>query len=174
MEGTPRLALVGDADVLIDIADANEVVLALIVQHLARVIVSTPVLAEVATLDDVKCAALGLEVLEPTLEQFQEAAVPHPALSFADKVCLIVARDAGATCWTNDGPLGDECEAGGVLRMRGLRPILALVERGTLPHAVALRTVELISANNPYITPAIVDEFRRLASEADRKRPDSP
>lgn len=166
MEGTGRLALVGDADVLIDIADANEAVLALIVQHAARVIVPTPVLAEVDALDELKCEALGLEVLEPTLQQLHEAAVPHPALSFADRVCLIVARDSGATCWTNDGPLGDECEAGGVPRMRGLRPILALVRGGTLSLEVALGTVELISANNPYITPAVVDEFRRLASGA--------
>jgi rRNA-processing protein FCF1 len=172
--GTPRTALVGDADVLIDIADSNEAVLALIVQHLARVIVPTPVLAEVDTLDELKCAALGLEVLEPTLDQLREAAVPHPALSFADRVCLIVARDAGATCWTNDGPLGDECDAAGVPRMRGLRPILALVGSGTLSLAVALGTVELISANNPYITPAIVEEFRRLAGEADRHGHGSP
>lgn len=167
MDATPRLRLVADADVLIDIADANEAVLALIVQHVAPVIMPTPVLAEVDTLDELKCAALGLEVVEPTLDQLREAALPHPALSFADKVCLIVARDAGATCWTNDGPLGDECEATGVPRMRGLRPILALVERGVLPLEVAIGTVDLIRANNPYITPAIVEEFRRLATEAD-------
>lgn len=170
MEGTPPLALVGDASVLIDIADANEAVLALIVQHVARVIVPTPVLAEVDTLDELKCAALGLDVVEPSMDQLREAAVQHAALSFADKVCLIVARDTGATCWTNDGPLGDECKSIGVPRIRGLRPILALVERGALPLAAALGTVELISGNNSYITPGIVEEFRRLATEADQAR----
>lgn len=174
MEGTSPHPLVADASVLIDIVDANETVLALIVQHVGRVIVPTPVLAEVDTLDELKCAALGLEVVEPTLDQLREAAVPHPALSFADKVCLIVARDAGATCLTNDGPLGAECEANGVPRMRGLRPLLVLVERGALPLAVAVGTVELISANNPYITPAIVEEFRRLAGQADRRRLGGP
>lgn len=159
---------------LIDIADANEAVLALIVQHVAPVIVPTPVLAEIDTLDELKCAALGLEVVEPTLDQLRDAARPHAALSFADKVCLIVARDGGATCWTNDGPLGDECDANGVPRMRGLRPILALVERGLLPLAAAIGTVELIGANNTYITPAIVEEFRRLANEADQERPRGP
>ena len=172
MEETPRLALVGDASVLIDIADANEAVLALIAQHVARVVIPTPVLAEVDSLDALKCAALGLEVVEPTLDQLREAAVPHPALSFADKVCLIVARDAGGTCWTNDGPLGDECHAIGVRRMRGLRPLIALVEAGVRALDVAVGTVALISANNPYITPPIVAEFRRLAREADRRRID--
>ena len=170
MEGTPRLALIADASVLIDIADANEAVLALIAQHVARVVIPTPVLAEVDSLDELKCAALGLEVVEPTLDQLRQAAARHPALSFADKVCLIVARDAGATCWTNDGPLAEECTAIGVARMRGLRPLIALVEAGALALDVAIGTVELVSANNPYITNAIVDEFRRLAGEAHRRR----
>jgi hypothetical protein len=92
--------------VLIDLADTNEAVLGLIAQHLAQVIIPTPVLAEVDGLDELRCAALGLEVLEPTLDQLREAAIHHPALSFADKVCMIVARDAGGMAWTNDGPLG--------------------------------------------------------------------
>lgn len=170
MEGTPRSTLVADASVLIDIADANEAVLGLIAQHLARVIIPTPVLAEVDGLDELKCAALGLEVVEPTLDQLREAAIPHPALSFADKVCIIVARDAGGIAWTNDGPLGDECDAHGVPKMRGLRPLIALVEAGALAIDVAVGTVDLISANNPYITPPIVAEFRRLAGDADRRR----
>jgi rRNA-processing protein FCF1 len=170
VEGTPRSTLVGDASVLIDIADANEAVLALIAQHLGRVVIPTPVLAEVDSLDELKCAALGLEVLEPTLDQLREAAIPHPALSFADKVCLIVARDDGATCWTNDGPLSDECRVNGVPRMRGLRPLIKLVEARALALDVAVGTVDLISANNPYITPTVVSEFRRLADEADRRR----
>ncbi len=170
MEGTPRSTLVGDASVLIDIADANEAVLGLIAQHLARVIIPTPVLAEVDGLDELKCAALGLEVVEPTLDQLREAAIPHPALSFADKVCVIVARDAGGIAWSNDGPLGDECDALGVARMRGLRPLITLVEAGALAIEVAVGTVDLISANNPFITPPIVAEFHRLAGDADRKR----
>ncbi|HEX9045315.1 MAG TPA: hypothetical protein VF802_09840 [Candidatus Limnocylindrales bacterium] len=170
MKGAPLLALVGDANVLIDFAEANEAVLALIVQHVARLIVPTPVLAEVDILDEPKCVALGVEVVEPTLAQMREAAAPHPALSFADQICLIVARDAGATCLTNDGPLGEECEANCVPRMRGLRPLLALVECGALPLSVAIGTVERIRAANSYITPAIVEDFRQLAHEAESRR----
>lgn len=170
MEGTHRLTLVGDASVLIDIADANEAVLGIIAHHLARVIIPTPVLAEVDSLDELRCAALGLEVVEPTLDQLREAAIPHPAMSFADKVCMIVARDAGGTAWTNDGPLGEECDTHGVPRMRGLRPLLELVEAGALAIDVAVGTVDVISTKNPYITPTIVADFRRLADEADRRR----
>jgi hypothetical protein len=170
VEDTPRSTLVGDASVLIDIADANEAVLALIAQHVARVVIPTPVLAEVDGLDELKCAALGLEIVEPTLDQLREAADPHPALSFADKVCMIVARDAGGITWTNDGPLGDHCDAHRVPRMRGLRPLIALVEAGALAIDVAVGTVDLISTSNLYITPAIVAEFRRLAGIADQER----
>jgi hypothetical protein len=162
--------LVSDASVLIDIADANEAVLGLVAQHMARVIIPTPVLAEVDSLDELKCAALGLEVVEPTLDQLREAAILHPALSFADKVCMIVARDAGGTVWTNDGPLGEECDTNRVPRMRGLRPIIELVKAGALAIDVAVGTVDVISANNQYITPTIVAEFRRLAGDADRRR----
>lgn len=174
MAETPPLGLVGDASVLIDIVDANEPVLALIVQHIAPVIIPTPVLGEVKTLDEVRCAALGLDLVEPTLEQLREAAIPHPALSFYDEVCLIVARDGGYTCWTNDGPLGDECASAGVARMRGLRPLLHLVESGALSMAAAVGTVEVIQTINPYITQAVVDDFRRLALEADRRRTGAP
>lgn len=169
----PRPALVGDACVLIDLADANEVVLALIAQHMARVVIPTPVLVEVDSLDELKCATLGLEVVEPTLDQLREAAAPHPALSFADSVCLIVARDLGATCWTNDGPLRDACGGNGVPTMPGLRPLVALVESGALPLDVAVGTVDLIGANNPYITSAIVSGFRRLAREAHQRHSDA-
>jgi hypothetical protein len=58
--------------------------------------------------------------------------------------------------------------------MRGLRPLIALVEAGALALDVAVGTVDLISANNPYITPAIVAEFRRLAGEADHGRIGDP
>lgn len=169
MAATPPTGLVGDACVLIDFADANEPVLGLIARHVARVIVPTPVLAEVGSLDELKCAALGLEVLEPTLDQLREAAVAHPKLSFADKTCLIVARDGGFTCLTNDGPLGDECAAKAVPVVRGLRPLLVLVECGALSVTTAVGTVELIAESNPYITPAIVQDFRRLAKEAEAR-----
>ncbi len=162
MEGPPQpTAFVGDACALIDILDANESVLALIVKHVAPVIVPTPVLGEIRQLDERHCTALGLTVLEPSLEQLDEAADFHPALSFADMVCLIVARDGNYVCLTSDGPLGDECEARGVTRMRGLRPLILLVERGVLTPAAAVATVELIALRNAYITDAVVAEFVR-------------
>lgn len=167
MERRPPTGLVGDACALIDILEANESVLTLIAQHVAPVIVPTPVLAEIQQLDELRCTALGLTVVEPTLEQLDEAADQHPALSFADRICLIVARDSGYACLTNDGSLGEECRARGVAQMRGLRPLLELVELGVLSLRAALATVDLIAQANPYITSAVVLEFARLAEEAD-------
>jgi hypothetical protein len=65
------------------------------------------------------------------------------------------------------GPWGDHK---GVPRMRGLRPLIALVESGALAIDVAVGTVDLISGNNPYITPPIVADFSRCAGDADRRR----
>jgi len=48
--------------------------------------------------------------------------------------------------------------------------LIALVEVGALALDVAVGTVDLICANNPYITPLIVSDFRRLAGEADQRR----
>ncbi|MFN8630065.1 MAG: hypothetical protein U0838_06975 [Chloroflexota bacterium] len=151
--------LVGDASALIDLLDANESVITLIVEHVAPIILPTPVLAEISQLDDLRCTALGLTVLEPTLDQLAEAADEHPALSFADQVCLIVARDNGWVCFTSDGPLGTECLARHVPTMRGLRPLIVLVECGALSPAAAIATVERIAQKNRYITAAIVGEF---------------
>jgi hypothetical protein len=170
VNGVERPTLVFDACSLIDIADASQGVLALVTLHVGPIWVPTPVLSEVDTLDETQCAALGLAVVEPTLDQLHEAAEPDPALSFADKTCLVVARDARAICVTGDGALGRRCDLKRVANWRGLRPILALVECGVFSRDNAVAVVTLISAKNCYITDVIVAEFHQLAIEAERRR----
>jgi rRNA-processing protein FCF1 len=156
-----------DACSLIDIADASQGVLTLIGLHVGPIWIPTPVLSEVDSLDETQGRALGLMVVEPTLEQLDEAAEPDPALSFADRICLVMARDAGAICVTGDEALGQRCDLHGVAMWRGLRPILALVECGVFPRESAVAVVRLISANNCYITDVIVAEFDRIAMEVE-------
>jgi hypothetical protein len=161
---------VGDSCALIDLLDANESVLSLIVQHLAPLIVITPVLGEIAQLDVRRCVALGPTVVEPSLEQLDEAADPHPGLSFADRLCLIVARDGGLVCLTNDGPLGAECITRGVATERGLRPLITLVRLGVLTAEAAIATVQRVATSNSYVTEAVVADFIRQAREASERR----
>jgi hypothetical protein len=170
VNGVERPTLVFDACSLIDIADASQGVLALIGVHVGPIWVPTPVLEEVDTLDETQCTALGLVVVEPTLAQLDEAAEPDPALSFADRVCFVMARDASAICVTGDGALGRRCDLNRVISWRGLRPILALIECGVFSRENAVAVVTLISANNCYITDGIVAEFSGLAIEAERRR----
>lgn len=97
-----RAGLVIDANVLIDYATTDESVLALAARHFGRFIVPLPVLDEVELLDAVAYERLGIEVVEPTLEQLLEAGAERGRLSFEDRLCLVVARDAGWLCVTND------------------------------------------------------------------------
>lgn len=121
MEPRVQVGLVFDASALIDLVDAQPSLLTLIGQAIAPVIIPTPVLGEVSTLSDADCAALGLTVLEPSLEQLTEAATGRGRLSEEDHLCLIVARDLGATCVTSDGAFYGEYVASGVAVWRGLQ-----------------------------------------------------
>lgn len=153
------VGLVFDASALIDIADADRALLTLIAQAIGPVIVPTPVLGEVSTLTETDCAALGLTVLEPSLEQLTEATIRRGRLSEEDRLCLIVARDLGATCVTSDGALYDACVEGGIGVWRGLRPLIALVDLGVLDARAAIVTVRTIRATNAYIITSVVRAF---------------
>jgi hypothetical protein len=108
------MLLLVDANVLIDFALTDRTVLAVVVRHVGVAHVPRDVLAEVEQLDEAACAELGLVVVDGTLEQLTEAGAGTGRLSFEDRVCLILARDNGWTCVSNDGRLRRECEAAGV------------------------------------------------------------
>lgn len=153
------VALVFDASAIIDIADADRALLTVIAEGIAPVVVPTPILREVETLSEADCVALGLTLLEPSLDQFTEAALHRGRLSLEDHLCLIVARDLRATCVTNDGALYDECVRSRVAVWRGLRPLVRLVELGRLDARAAIATVRTIRATNSYITVSVVRGF---------------
>lgn len=168
------VGLVFDASALIDIADAEPALLTAIAREIAPVIVLTPILAEVETLSDSDCETLGLTVLEPSLAQLTEASIRRGRLSDEDHLCLVVARDLGATVVTSDGALFEACWASGVDVWRGLRPLIKLVELGRLDARAAIVTVRTIRAVNSYITVSVVRAFvveiRTAARKARRAR----
>lgn len=170
----PRVpGLVFDASALIDLADADRTLLAMIADALGPVIIPSPILGEVSTLTEEDCESLGLTVLEPSLKQLAEAATARGRLSEEDHLCLIVARDLGATCVTSDGALHDACVSLGIAVWRGLRPLIALVELGRLEPRTAIVTVRAIRASNAYITGAVIRMFVveiRTAARRARRR----
>ena len=97
----------------------------------------------------------------------------RPSVSEEDWLCLIAARDLGATCVTSDGALYRACLERRVDAWRGLRPFVVLVELGVLDARAAIATVRAIRATNAYMTTAVLRAFSveiRLAARRARRR----
>ena len=153
---------IADANVLIDYAKTSPEILGLVADHVGPVYVAAAVLDEVEQLDEAQCLAIGLTVVDGTLAQLTEASQRGGPLSFEDKLCLVLARDHGWACLSNDGPLRDACVAQGVSVVWGLEIMLQLVEAGHLGVDKAIAVADAIHAVNPlYITQKIVSAFRR-------------
>lgn len=154
--------LVTDANVLIDYASTDESVLTLASRHLGAVIVPSPVLAEVDALDVMACDRLELRVVEPTLDQLLEAGAQRGRLSFEDRICLILARDGGWPCVTNDRRLRTACDAASVSVMWSLDLLVALVAAGQLLGEQAILIADDLHHISPrHITRDILDTLER-------------
>lgn len=153
--------LVADANVLIDYAGAGLPVIGVIARHLAPIYIPSPILEEVTQVSQEQVEQLRCEVIEPTLAQASEAAAGAGTVSFQDRLCLIVARDAGWQVLTNDRSLRNACGEAAVRCVWGLEAMALAVEAGHLSAKRAVAAVEKISAANRFITPEIVRRFRR-------------
>lgn len=153
---------IADANVLIDYAKTSIAILGQVAKHVGPVYVAADVLEEVEQLDEALCKAIGLTVVDGNLAQLTEASQRGGPLSFEDKLCLVLARDNGWACLSNDGPLRDACKAQGVPVVWGLEIMLSLVEGGHLKGADAITVAQAIHAVNPmFITAKILSAFQR-------------
>ena len=109
MQATPTV-LLADADVLIDYRESELAILNLVVQHMGRVAVVPSVLEEVRGVTAVQCVHLGVEVIEVSTDRMLQAAKVESSVSFNDRLCLVVCREEGWTCVTNDGALRRLCK----------------------------------------------------------------
>lgn len=160
-----RKLLLLDANVLIDYANSELRVLSLASRHLGHVATASAVLDEVGRVNEDQCATLGIELLEPTLEQIQAASVHSGRLSFQDRLCLILARDGGYVCVTNDRRLRAECVDSSILILWGLELMVELVHHRHLQVSTALRVAHAIHLSNPaHITPEILHRFEQKIS----------
>lgn len=158
----PRSPLLVDANVLIDFRDSDLTALTLVARHLRPVRVLRPVLGEVDELDETECDRHGLELWEASPEQLAAAAAHRRSLSFLDRAVLIVARDEGWVCATNDQALRHECEVEGVPTRWGLELLAELVLADQLSADAALSIAHEIHLNNKYhITREILRKFER-------------
>lgn len=148
--------LLVDANVPVDYQTADLTILSLVSRNLGTVHIVSTVLADVDGLDESTCERLGLRVVEPTLAQVAEAASSNGRLSFQDCTCLVVCRDNGWTCVSNDKALRRSCDALGVAVRWGLELMLELVQQGHLPAATAEEAAARIHRANPLFVNATV------------------
>lgn len=149
-----------DADVLIDYCEADRAIFRFIRTHLGPVHVLSVVLGEVRQLDGYDVGALGLTLVEPGIDQMYRALDwQTPALSFQDRLGLIVARDHGYICVTNDGKLRRECRRQGVRVRWGLEMLITLVDAGAVSPHQAAAWAHTIRMTNPRITDEVLASF---------------
>jgi len=158
VQAPPRL-LILDACVLIDFCEVDVSVLAVVSRAIGTIHVASPVLAEVAQLDESAAASHGLRVVEPPLSVFTAAAQKRGRLSVQDHLCLLLAKAEGWTCVSNDRALRAACLVEGIDVLGGLEMMGLAVERGHLPRADAERVAWAIHDVNPFISEDLVLAF---------------
>lgn len=151
--------LILDACVLIDFCEADASVLTVFSQHLGAIHVAATILDEVDQLDESKAASLGLNVVEPSLAQLGASAVKRGRLSAADHLCLVLARENGWTCVSNDKALRTACKEEGIPVLWGLEIIALTVDACVLSIEEAERIAWRINETNPFITKDLVALF---------------
>jgi predicted nucleic acid-binding protein len=165
--------LIMDANVLIDLCEADRTVIRLISEHIGQVHVPLPVLREeVDEIDEAEYADLGIVPVEPPLQTAADAATRRAGLSFHDHLCLLLARDNGWTCVTNDGRLRRECTAESVPVLWGLETVALLVEDSVLTAKAAEEIGRAIQRANPhFITEEVIARFLARIGLAPKKSP---
>ena len=165
--GTRPTTLLADADVLVDYSKSGDLaILSLVVEHVGPLAVVSTVFDEVRDLATADCARLGIEIVEATTEQLVQADGVESRVSFNDRVCLVVCREAGWTCVTNDRALQQLCRNHGVATRFGLGLLIDLAVAGVIQRRRAEAVVRRIQIQNPFhINDRVV---RRFVAELDR------
>jgi hypothetical protein len=161
-----------DANVLIDLCEADRTVIRLISDHVGQIHVPLPVLREeVDQIDEADYAELGIVAVDPPLQTATDAAGRRAGLSFHDHLCLLLARDNGWTCVTNDGRLRRECAAEKIPVLWGLETVALLVDDGVLTAKAAEEIGRAIQRANPrFITDEVIKGFLVRIGSAPKKK----
>ena len=159
MQNKPTV-LLADADVLIDYRDSDLAILGLVARHMGRVAVLAPILDEVRNLTAFEAERLGIEVIGVETDWLLRATDVESRISFNDRLCLVVCRDEGWTCVTNDRALRRLCARYRVKTRFGLALMVELVANGVLTRQRAMTVARQIQASNPFhITDRILTRF---------------
>ena len=165
-EAAPTV-LLADADVLIDYRDSELAILELVTKHVGRVALLAPVLEEVRGLTVAECAKLGIEIIAVETERMLRAQEVEARVSFNDRLCLVVCRDEGWTCVTNDGALRRLCKRHGVEMRYGLGLMVDLVAAGALTRLRAAAVARRMQAANPqHLNDQVINRFFKALDDS--------
>ena len=152
--------LLADSDVLIDFLEVDESVLRLIGQSLGPLKVTAQVIAETDGLTVSRCERLGIEIIETTTEMLVEAGERRGPLSFTDHVNLLICKERGWTCVTNDAALRKQCIRAEITVRRGLSLLVELARHEFVAKAYAQDLGERIAeAHRSFITRDVLGAF---------------
>lgn len=151
----PADLVILDACVLIDFLSTDRSLLRL-AGKVFTLHVASVVLAEVDGADEATLLALGVRVVEPSLDLSADAAGRGGALSFEDWASLLLASERGWACVTNDRRLRRECATCGVEALWGLEILGTLVAQRLLPVEAAVAAATTMHDGNPRGISAVV------------------
>jgi hypothetical protein len=151
--------LLVDACVLIDYATTSRDVLSKLSDRVGKLHVTPTVFREVRQIRLEDAPILGLSVVEPTLEMLVEAAAGNNRLSFPDRLAVVVSREFGFTCVSNDRQVALECERQGVPVLRGLELLARLCEAKGITKAQAKALGTKICSANTWLGPKVLALF---------------
>ena len=160
-----------DANVLIDYLKTDISILTIYSKEIGQIYVPTDVLEKVKQLETGECDRLNLEIVEPTTEQYLEAAPKIRGLAFDDRVCFILARDNKWYCISNDIQLRVICEENGISVLWGLELMLPLEERKLIEPTEILQVAKDIHESNPlFVNKTILKKFEGKVSNIIKKK----
>jgi hypothetical protein len=132
--------LLMDASVVADFCDKARTAIRLVSEHLGQTYVTLPVLYDdEAPLDPEDCADFGIVPVEPSLEIAVAAARRRSGLTFHDHLCLLLARENGWSCVTDDGCLRRACRSENLPAVWS-HELIALLVDGDARHDAAYRS----------------------------------
>lgn len=157
----PDKEIILDSCVLIDFLKADKNILELIVKYVSPVYVISPIIDEVYEIDgENELLDLGVNIIEPELEDAYLAASKKGPLSFYDWMCLFVSKRKNYSCATNDKKLRKMCEQENISVFWGLELILMLHFEGGILAKDAENFVKRIKDFNPkFIDDKILSAF---------------
>ena len=155
----PALAIISDANVLIDYLETDREILSLLSRYLAPLYVPDIVAEEVSQLKKIDPTSIGITLVETPYSVLAESKDRSSSISLQDFVCLRIAEERGWVCATNDKALRRECGRRAVSVLWGLEMMLYLVQEGVLKPEKAKDTAWAIHQCNKTITKKVVDTF---------------